>query len=77
MVMLLKYIWYMVFAILILGIQYSIEINIEGDHELTTFLRPRRNMLIFSKFHRSVWPYHQGWPKRFVEMGPDPEFDMN
>uniref|UniRef100_A0A7E4UYT6 Transmembrane protein n=1 Tax=Panagrellus redivivus TaxID=6233 RepID=A0A7E4UYT6_PANRE len=39
--------------------------------------RLKRNLLMFSKLHRSVWPYDTAEvsPKRFVPMDFDPVFD--
>lgn len=54
------------------------EVTAAGD---SMFPRLRRNVLMFSKLHRSVWPYMGGeLPKRSLPMfldlnGADPEFE--
>ncbi|KAI6200012.1 hypothetical protein M3Y96_00688300 [Aphelenchoides besseyi] len=38
-------------------------------------IRVRRNSLMFSKLHRSAFPYNGvQWPKRFVRMDESPDF---
>uniref|UniRef100_A0AC34RDH1 Uncharacterized protein n=1 Tax=Panagrolaimus sp. JU765 TaxID=591449 RepID=A0AC34RDH1_9BILA len=61
---------------LVAMIHFSTSFPVQSE-ESSEILAPkvRRNMLMFSKLHRSVWPFdHQ--PKRFVAMDFDPEFDF-
>ncbi|KAH7694136.1 hypothetical protein AAVH_38825 [Aphelenchoides avenae] len=55
--------------------------SLAAKADASTFPRLRRNVLMFSKLHRSVWPYMGGeFPKRSVPMfldlnGAGPEFE--